>query len=68
MPGRFDTLNLTTRELQAQQAGVQALGQNLANLNNPAYARQSSGSAGAQREQGDRFFGEPAKTVRELRD
>ena len=40
MPGLFDTLNLATRALQAQQAGVTIAGQNLANVNNPAYARQ----------------------------
>jgi len=40
MPGLFDTLNLAARSLQAQQVGVQITGQNLANANNPAYARQ----------------------------
>ena len=40
MPGLFDTLNLATRAMQAQQAGVTVAGQNLANINNPAYARQ----------------------------
>ncbi len=40
MPGLFDTLNLATRALQTQQVGVQVAGQNLANVNNPAYARQ----------------------------
>lgn len=40
MPGLFDTLNLASRSLQAQQVGVQIAGQNLANVNNPAYARQ----------------------------
>jgi flagellar hook-associated protein 1 FlgK len=40
MPGLFDTLNLATRAMQAQQAGVTVTGQNLANANNPAYSRQ----------------------------
>lgn len=40
MPGLFDTLSLATRSMQAQQAGVTVTGQNLANANNPAYARQ----------------------------
>ena len=33
-------LNLGSRSLQAQQQGVAVAGQNLANVNNPAYARQ----------------------------
>ncbi len=40
MPGLFDTLSLATRAMQAQQSGVTVSGQNLANANNPAYARQ----------------------------
>jgi flagellar hook-associated protein 1 len=36
----FNTLNLGARSLQTQQQGVQTAGQNLANVNNPAYARQ----------------------------
>lgn len=40
MPGLFDSLNLATRAMQAQQAGVTIAGQNLANINNPAYSRQ----------------------------
>ncbi|HYG21181.1 MAG TPA: flagellar hook-associated protein FlgK [Verrucomicrobiae bacterium] len=40
MLGLFGTLNLGTRSLQTQQAGVEVTGQNLANVNNPAYARQ----------------------------
>ncbi|HTL19038.1 MAG TPA: flagellar hook-associated protein FlgK [Patescibacteria group bacterium] len=40
MPGLFDTLSLATRAMQAQQAGVTISGQNLANVNNPAYSRQ----------------------------
>ena len=40
MDGLFGTLTLGTRSLQAQRAGVEIAGQNLANVNNPAYARQ----------------------------
>lgn len=40
MLGLFGTLNLGTRALQTQQTGVEIAGQNLANINNPAYARQ----------------------------
>ena len=40
MPGLFNTLNLGVRSLQAQQAAVEIAGQNLANVNNRAYARQ----------------------------
>jgi flagellar hook-associated protein 1 FlgK len=40
MPGLFDTLSMATRAMQAQQAAVTVTGQNLANANNPAYARQ----------------------------
>jgi flagellar hook-associated protein 1 FlgK len=40
MPGLFGTLNLGMRALQAQQTAVEVAGQNLANVNNRAYARQ----------------------------
>jgi flagellar hook-associated protein 1 len=40
MLGLFGTLNLGARAMQAQQTGVEIAGQNLANLNNTAYARQ----------------------------
>jgi flagellar hook-associated protein 1 FlgK len=40
MPGLFDTLSLGTRSMQAQQVAVNTTGQNLANVNNPAYSRQ----------------------------
>jgi flagellar hook-associated protein 1 FlgK len=40
MLGLFGTLNLGTRALQTQRAGVEVAGQNIANVNNPAYARQ----------------------------
>jgi flagellar hook-associated protein 1 FlgK len=40
MLGLFGTLNLGTRALQAQRTAVEVAGQNLANVNNPAYSRQ----------------------------
>ncbi|MBI1177319.1 flagellar hook-associated protein FlgK [bacterium] len=40
MLGLFGTLNLGARSLQTQQQGVEVSGHNLANVNNPAYARQ----------------------------
>lgn len=36
----FGLLHLGARSLQAQRAGVEVAGHNLANVNNPAYARQ----------------------------
>ena len=40
MLGLFGALNLGARALQTQQQAVEVAGQNLANVNNPAYARQ----------------------------
>src|ERR1051325_2980050 len=40
MLGLFGTLNLGARSLATQQQGAEVAGQNLANVNNPAYARQ----------------------------
>ena len=40
MLGLFGTLNLAKRSLQTQQQGIEVTGHNLANVNNPAYARQ----------------------------
>ena len=40
MLGLFGILNLGARALQTQRAGVEVAGQNIANVNNPAYARQ----------------------------
>jgi flagellar hook-associated protein 1 FlgK len=38
--GLYGTLNLGTRALQAHSQGLAVAGQNLANVNNPAYTRQ----------------------------
>ena len=40
MLGLFGTLNLGVRSLQTQRQGIEIAGQNLANVNNTAYARQ----------------------------
>jgi flagellar hook-associated protein 1 len=40
MLGLFGTLDLGTRALQTQRVGVEVAGHNIANVNNPAYARQ----------------------------
>jgi flagellar hook-associated protein 1 len=40
MLGLFGTLNLGIRSLSTQQQGMEVSGHNLANVNNPAYARQ----------------------------
>lgn len=40
MLGLFGSLHLGARALQSQQLGVEVTGHNLANVNNPAYARQ----------------------------
>jgi flagellar hook-associated protein 1 FlgK len=40
MLGLFGTLSLGQRSLQTQRQGVEVAGHNLANVNNPAYARQ----------------------------
>ncbi|MGA2657342.1 MAG: flagellar hook-associated protein FlgK [Verrucomicrobiota bacterium] len=40
MPGLFDSLNIASSGLNAQQQAVGVAGQNLANVNNPAYSRQ----------------------------
>jgi flagellar hook-associated protein 1 len=40
MLGLFDILNMGARAMDAQQTAVEVTGQNLANVNNPAYSRQ----------------------------
>ena len=40
MMGLFGTLNLAARSMQAMRTGVEVAGNNLANVNNPAYSRQ----------------------------
>jgi len=40
MLGLFGSLDLASRSLQTQQQGIEVTGNNIANVNNPAYARQ----------------------------
>jgi flagellar hook-associated protein 1 FlgK len=40
MPGLIDSLNIAASGLNAQQQAIEVAGQNLANVNNPAYSRQ----------------------------
>src|SRR5437867_12323260 len=40
MIGLFGLLNLGAQSMQVQQQGVEVTGHNLANVDNPAYARQ----------------------------
>jgi flagellar hook-associated protein 1 len=40
MPGLFGTIDLGARALQTQRQGVDVAGHNIANVNNPNYARQ----------------------------
>src|SRR5436190_16623064 len=40
MPGLFGTLNIGAESLQVQRQALEVAGHNLANVNNPAYARQ----------------------------
>ena len=42
MAGLFDTLGIAARSLQTQQTAIGVAGNNLANVSNPAYARQTA--------------------------
>ena len=71
MLGLFATLNMGTRSLQTQQTGVEIAGQNLANINNPAYARQRvqiETSTAVQTYFGYQGTGADVATVRQIRD
>src|ERR1700690_2100261 len=71
MLGLFGTLNLATRALEAQQAGVAVAGQNLANANNPAYARQRvqlQTTAALPTAAGQEGTGVQVTTIQQVRD
>lgn len=71
MPGLFGMLNLGSRSLQTQQQGVAVAGQNLANVNNPAYARQRltiQTSTPILTGLGSEGTGADAVAIRQLRD
>ena len=40
MAGLFDSLNASVKALSAHSRAIEITGKNLANVNNPAYARQ----------------------------
>ncbi len=40
MPGLFSSLSMASRSLEAQRAGLDVAGQNIANLNTPGYTRR----------------------------
>lgn len=71
MLGLFGTLNLATRSLATQRQGTEVAGHNLANVNNPAYARQRLAietSAAVPSEMGPQGTGANAVAILRLRD
>jgi flagellar hook-associated protein 1 FlgK len=71
MLGLFSTLNLGARSLQTQQQAVEVAGQNLANVNNTAYARQRvqiQTSATVDTNVGPQGTGANVVAIQQLRD
>lgn len=71
MSGLFSSLNASVSALSAQSRAVETAGRNLANVNNPAYARQrvQLGSLGTiQTPQGPESMGVTVLGVGQLRD
>lgn len=71
MPGLFGALDLGTRSLQTQQLAVEIAGQNLANVNNSAYARQRVNvqtSLTIQTSIGQQGTGAEAVAIQQMRD
>lgn len=71
MFGLFSTLDLGSRSLQTQQQAVEVAGQNLANVNNPAYARQRvviQASDAIATSIGPQGTGADAVAIQQLRD
>ena len=71
MAGLFGTLNQSVQSLQAQSIGIEVAGRNLANVNNPDYARQRVvfGDRGTViTPQGAQSLGIEAKSVQQIRD
>ncbi|MGC3960893.1 MAG: flagellar hook-associated protein FlgK [Verrucomicrobiota bacterium] len=70
MLGLFGTLGMGARAMNAQRAGVEVAGQNLANVNNPAYARQRVSIQSAiaiQSEMGQQGTGADAVAITSMR-
>ena len=71
MLGLFNTLNMGARAMTAQQVGVEVTGQNLANANNAAYARQRvqlQTSTSTQTGIGMEGTGVEAASIQQIRD
>ncbi|HEX3798084.1 MAG TPA: flagellar hook-associated protein FlgK [Verrucomicrobiae bacterium] len=71
MLGLFGSLNLASRSLSVQQEATAVAGQNLANVNNPAYARQQLNvqtSPDLQTPVGNEGTGVEAISITEARD
>lgn len=71
MLGLFGTLNLGARSLSTQQQGTEIAGHNLANVNNPAYARQRlsiATSIAVPTEQGPQGTGADGVAIVQLRN
>jgi len=71
MLGLFGTLDLASRSLATQQEGTAVAGQNMANVNNPAYAREQTVvqiSAPLQTTAGEEGTGADVVSITEVRD
>ncbi len=71
MLGLFGTLDLASRSLATQQEGTAVAGQNMANVNNPAYARQRlivQTSAPLETTAGEEGTGDNVVSIAEVRD
>ena len=71
MLGLFGVLNMGARSMSVQRAGVEVAGQNLANVSNPAYARQRvaiSTSITVQSEVGPQGTGAEAVSIVSMRN
>jgi flagellar hook-associated protein 1 FlgK len=71
MPGLFGSLYLSSSALRTQQQGVEIAGQNLANVNNPAYARQRlvlATNTPVQTSIGPQGTGVQAVAIQQIRD
>lgn len=70
MLGLFGVLNMGARSMGVQRAGVEVAGQNLANVSNPAYARQRvaiTSSIAVQSEVGPQGTGSEATNIVSMR-
>ena len=71
MLGLFGTLDLASRSLATQQEGTAVAGQNMANVNNPAYAREQlvvQTSAPLETPAGEEGTGADVVSITEVRD